>query len=85
MQASDRDANIGGTEPSGMFRWVAAGLVAAAALLGSLILVALVVVALEPPGWVQMLLGITMAIGAAVFAWLVASALGRDGDRERRG
>lgn len=75
-----------------VMRWIAAGIVAAAALLGLVVLVAIVAYALQPPGWLQMLLGIVMAAGAAIFAWLLASALGKDdrpgessrGRRERR-
>ncbi len=59
-------------------RWVAAGVVAAAALLGLLVLVAIVAYALQPPGWLQIVLGVAMAAGAAVFAWLLAAALRKD-------
>jgi threonine/homoserine/homoserine lactone efflux protein len=64
-------------------RWVAAGVVAAAALLGLLVLVAMVVYVLQPPGWLQMVLGIAMTAGACFFAWLLASALRKD-DRDPR-
>lgn len=69
-------------ESEDVVRWVAAGVVAAAALLGLLVLVAIVAYVLEPPGWVQMVLGVAMAVGATVFAWLLASAL-RNDDRDR--
>ncbi|MBA2427769.1 MAG: hypothetical protein H0V60_11900 [Actinobacteria bacterium] len=69
----DRAAEHGGQE--GMMRWVVGAAVAAVALLGLLIIVALVAVALQPPDWAQTLLGAVMAFGAASFAWLVASAL----------
>ncbi len=84
MQVTERDPELEG-EPRGILRWVAAGLVATAALLGSFILVALIVVALEPPVWVQMVLGVIMAAGTAFLAWLVAAALGRNDDERRRG
>ena len=60
-------------------------MVASAALIGSLILVFLVAVALQPPAWVQVLLGIGLAIGGAVLAWLIASALGQSRAREEAG
>ncbi len=74
---SDRPP-AGAPEPDDVVRWVAAGVVAAAALLGLLVLVAIVAYALQPPGWLQMVLGIAMAAGAAVFAWLLAAALRKD-------
>jgi hypothetical protein len=71
-------APVDAPEPDDVVRWVAAGVVAAAALLGLLILVAIVAYALQPPGWLQMVLGVAMAAGAAVFAWLLAAALRKD-------
>lgn len=62
-------------------RWVTAGAVAAAALLGLVVLVSLIVYVLEPPGWLQTVLGVGMAAGAVFFAWLLASAL-RKSDAE---
>ncbi|HEX2295473.1 MAG TPA: hypothetical protein VHN37_09210 [Actinomycetota bacterium] len=59
-------------------RWVAAGIVAAAALLGMVVLVALVFYVLQPPGWLQTVMGVVMAVGAVVFAWLLAAALRKD-------
>lgn len=58
-------------------RWTVGCLVATLATVGVLILVALVALALEPPTWVQVLLGVGLAVGGAVFAWLIASALGQ--------
>jgi membrane protein implicated in regulation of membrane protease activity len=52
-------------------------LVASAATLGVVILVFIVAVALQPPVWVQITVGIVLAIGATVLAWLVASAVGQ--------
>jgi phosphate/sulfate permease len=46
-------------------------------MVGILILVLLVAVALSPPTWVQVLLGVALALGGAAFAWLVATALGQ--------
>jgi uncharacterized membrane protein len=65
-------------ESDDVIRWVAAGVVAAAALLGLVVLVAMIAYALQPPGWLQMVLGVGMAAGACFFAWLLASALRKD-------
>ena len=65
-------------EPDDVVRWVTAGIVAAAALLGLVVLVTIVVYALQPPGWLQTVLGLAMAAGAVFFAWLLASALRKD-------
>jgi hypothetical protein len=51
--------------------------VASAATLGVVILVFIVAVALQPPVWVQITVGVVLAIGATVLAWLVASAVGQ--------
>ena len=56
-------------------RWTVGCLVAAAATVGVVILVFLVSVALQPPVWLQVALGVTLAAGGAVLAWLVAAAL----------
>ena len=58
-------------------RWTVGCLVATLSTIGVLILVALVAIALEPPTWVQVLLGAGLAVGGAVFAWLIATALGQ--------
>ena len=58
-------------------RWGVGILVSSAAVTGILILVFLVAIALTPPTWVQVLLGVGLAIGGALFAWLIASALGQ--------
>ena len=57
-------------------RWTVGCLVGALSTVGILILVALVAIALSPPTWVQVVLGAALACGGAVFAWLIASALG---------
>lgn len=62
-------------------RWTVGCLVASLATVGILILVFLVAIALSPPTWVQVVLGIGLAIGGAIFAWLIASALGERGPR----
>lgn len=62
-------------------RWTVGCLVASMATVGILILVFLVAIALSPPTWVQVLLGVGLAFGGAIFAWLIASALGERGPR----
>ena len=62
-------------------RWTVGCLLGTLSTIGVLILVALVAIALEPPTWVQVLLGAGLAVGGAVFAWLIASALGQRRDR----
>jgi threonine/homoserine/homoserine lactone efflux protein len=56
-------------------RWTAGCLVGAAAVVGTLILVLLVALALQPPPWVQVLVGVLLTAGGALLTWLVASAL----------
>ena len=76
-----RDTSRSGPPESvDVMRWVAAGVVAAAALLGLVVLVAIVVYALQPPGWLQIVVGVAMVAGTVIFAWLLASALRKDGD-----
>lgn len=62
--------------------WTLGCLLAAAALVGLVILALLVALALQPPRWVQVAVGAGLAAGGALFAWLVAAALGR-GERPR--
>jgi hypothetical protein len=79
----------GGREPSRdthlepVLRWTLGCLVGAAAVVGTLVLVLLVTLALEPPGWVQVLIGLALVGGGALLAWLVASALGHARSRRR--
>ena len=65
-------------------RWTLGCLVAAAAISGLGILVLLVAIALQPPAWVQVLIGVALAAGGAFLAWLVASALGQSRARKER-
>ena len=58
-------------------RWTVGCLVGSLATVGTLILVALVAIALSPPTWIQVVLGVGLACGGAILAWLVAEALGR--------
>ncbi len=71
-------------QPDELMRWVTAAFLAAAALVGLVVLAAILTFALQPPGWLQVVLGVVMAAGAAFFAWLVASALGKDDTPRRR-
>jgi hypothetical protein len=48
-------------------------------MVGVLALVILVALVLQPPAWVQVVMGVGMAAGAVMLAWVVAAALGRRG------
>ena len=78
-----------GTTGPEVVRWTLGCLVAAVSMVGLLILLLLIAVALSPPTWVQVLLGVGLALGGAAFAWLVATALGQkadpDDDEQRPG
>ena len=63
--------------------WLVGCAVGAAAMTGIVIFVFLLALALQPPAWVQILIGVSLALGGAVFAWLIASAW-RSRDRERQ-
>ena len=56
-------------------RWGFAALIAFAALVGTFALAAMFVITFEMPGWLQWVLGIGLPLGAAILAWLIASAL----------
>lgn len=56
-------------------RWTLGCLVASVALTGLLILILLVAIAISPPVWIQVLLGVGLSLGGALLAWLVATAL----------
>jgi hypothetical protein len=56
-------------------RWMVGCLVGAAALVGSLVLVLLITIALQPPTWVQVVVGVLLTCGVAALAWLVATGL----------
>ncbi len=64
-----------GMTPDDIRRWIAAFLIAGAALMGLLILVAVLAFALNPPTWVQVGLGLILAAGSVGLAWLVFKAL----------
>lgn len=63
-------------------RWTVGCLIGAASIVGSLMLVLLVALALQPPEWVQVAAGVLLAGGGALLAWVVATALDRS--RKRR-
>jgi membrane protein implicated in regulation of membrane protease activity len=63
-------------------RWIIAVVVGLTAMLGLMILVALVSFALEPPAWLQIVMGLVLVGVACLLTWLVASALGQR-DRTR--
>ncbi|HVM34824.1 MAG TPA: hypothetical protein VM784_05715 [Actinomycetota bacterium] len=70
-------------------RWLIAGIIACVALVGIVLLVGALVVALNPPLWIAVVAGTVLAVAAAAFAWLVATALGsrsegHDDDRVHR-
>jgi phosphate/sulfate permease len=56
-------------------RWAISIAVGVLSMIGMLILVALVSLALEPPTWVQILLGIGLVLGGVLMTFLVATAL----------
>ena len=56
-------------------RWVIGVIVGLTAMVGLLILVVLVAIALEPPEWVQIVMGVILVGVACLLTWLVASAL----------
>ena len=56
-------------------RWGLGCFLGAIAMTGSVILVGIIVFDLNPPGWVQVVLGILLLLIGAAIAWLVAAAL----------
>lgn len=58
-------------------RWGLGCLLGATAMLGLFILTLLVALALQPPTWAQVLVGIALVAAGAALAWLVATSLGR--------
>ena len=79
-----REEIPGVPRPDEVVRWATAAFLAAAALLGLVVLAAVLTFALEPPAWIQVVIGVVMAAGAAFFAWLIASALRKDDPQGRR-
>lgn len=58
-------------------RWGLGCLISAIAVTGTLILVLLVAIVAQPPVWLQIVIGLGLVAGGALFAWLVTSALTR--------
>lgn len=58
-------------------RWGIGCLVGGVALVGVLLLSALLAFYLQPPAWVQIVVGLLLTAGGVVLAWLVATAWGR--------
>jgi hypothetical protein len=69
---------------SSEMRWVIGIIVGLTATVGLMILVALVSIALEPPAWLQIVMGLVLVAVGGLLTWLVASALGQR-DRLRSG
>jgi protein-S-isoprenylcysteine O-methyltransferase Ste14 len=63
-------------------RWVIGVVVGLTATVGLMILAAVVSFALEPPEWLQIVVGILLVGVGCLLSWLVASALGQR-DRTR--
>jgi sugar phosphate permease len=76
MQAMERKSGMEPEITREMTRWLIAAGIAAVALMGLFTLLAAIVFFIDLPGWVQAAGGVTVAVGTAAFAWLVASALG---------
>ena len=63
--------------------WLVGCALGAVATTGIVILVFLVALVVQPPTWVQVALGVGLALGGAIFAWLVASAFRTRNLKER--
>jgi hypothetical protein len=66
-------------------RWGVGCLVATVALAGMGLLVLVLSLALQPPPWVQIAVGVVLVLGGVLLAWLVAAAVGRSRARARTG
>lgn len=58
-------------------RWGVGCLVAAAAMLGFVILLMYIAFTFDLPVWAQVLLGIGLTLGGGLLSWLIVSALGQ--------
>ena len=65
-------------------QWGVGCLVGAVALIGVVLLSALIAFALQPPTWVQIVIGVVLALGGVLLTWLVAAAWGRARAEEDR-
>ena len=74
MEARKDDS--AGPDSREVVSWAVAALLACAALIGVVSVLAVVVWAVgDVPGWVTLVLGGGLAVGAAAFAWILARAL----------
>ena len=65
-----------GPDSRAVVSWAVAVLLAAAALIGLVSVLAVIVWAVgDVPGWVTLVLGGGLALGATAFAWILARAL----------
>lgn len=64
-------------------RWGLGCLLSGVSFTGLLILVILVAILAQPPPWLQTVMGLAIVAGAAIFTWVLASALGRGRKTER--
>jgi hypothetical protein len=65
-----------GPDSRAVVSWAVAALLAGAALIGVVSVLAVIMWAVgDVPGWVTLVLGGGLALGAAAFAWILARAL----------
>ena len=64
--------------------WGIGCLVGGAALGGTLILVLVIAFFIQPPVWLQVVVGVALAAGATLFTWLFTSALRKSDQAGRR-
>lgn len=58
-------------------RWGLGCLVAGVSIVGVAILVVGVALVVQPPAWLQVVLGVLLVVGGVLLGWLVSSALRR--------
>jgi hypothetical protein len=75
MHVADRDTRIETELVGQVTKWVIGAAVACVALMGLIALMAAMVFVFEPPSWAGVVIGVSLVVGAAAFAWLVASAV----------
>lgn len=56
-------------------QWGVGCLLGLTAMVGLVIIALLIALAVQPPDWVQIIVGIGLVLGGAALAWLVAAAL----------
>ncbi len=65
-------------------RWGVGWLLGGVAVGGTLILVLLVAIALNPPTWVQVLLAVGLTLGGGMLSWLIATSLAESRSQRQR-